>query len=193
MKKVLRWLLPLAGLWIIGLGIVSIFTPLASLVTMAAMLMFFGFGMVFSGVSEIASFIGAGKGNRAGMMLASGIITTLFGIWVISGRGIYALAVILPFIFAAWIMSSGITRISGAMPSRSETNKFRFFQFVLGLITTMTGFAMMFNPFLSASVMLWIMPIMLISYGMGTIELFFRLRKADKEPEPEIESEIATE
>jgi uncharacterized membrane protein HdeD (DUF308 family) len=180
MRKLLRWLLPLAGLWIIGLGIVTIFNPLANLATMAFLLIMFGVGMIFSGISEVIGFIGAGKGNRTGMMLASGLLTTLFGVWMIFGRGLAGLAIILPFIFAAWVMSSGITRIVESMPHKADGRKFRFLQFVFGLITAVTGFAMLFNPFLSASVMLWIMPIMLISYGMGTIELFFRLRKADK-------------
>jgi uncharacterized membrane protein HdeD (DUF308 family) len=184
--KVLKWLLPLAGLWIIALGVASIFTPLASLVTMATMLIFFGIGMVFSGISEVVSFFSAGKGNRSGMMLASGIMTTMFGIWVISGRGIHAIAIILPFVFAAWVMSSGITRISGAMPHKAEGTRFRFWQFVLGLITTVSGFALMFNPFMTAAVMLYIFPIMLISYGLGTIELFFRLRKAEKQNKGEV-------
>ena len=192
MKKFMKWLLPISGLWIIGLGIYTIFTPLASLVLIATMLIMFGIAMIFSGVSEVVSFFAAGKGNRSGMMIASGLLTTLFGVWVIFGRGLYGLALILPFIFAAWIMSSGITRIVGSMPSRSETSKFRFWQFLLGAITTMAGFSLLFNPFMSAAMITFIMPIMLISYGMGTIELFFRLRRAEKqqENEPEIVEEV---
>jgi len=195
MKKLLRWLLPLAGLWIIALGVVTIFNPLSRLVIMAGMLMFFGIGMVFSGISEVISFFGAGKGNRSGMMIASGLLSTLFGIWVISGRGLYGLALILPFVFAAWVMSSGITRIVGSMPSRSETSKFRFWQFLLGALTTLAGFSLLFNPFMSTAMIAFIMPIMLISYGMGTIELFFRLRRAEKqhENEPEIVEEVPAE
>ena len=193
MKKLLRWLLPLAGMWIIGLGIATIFNPLANLATMAFLLLMFGFGMIFSGIAEVIGFIGAGKGNRTGMMLASGLLTTLFGVWMIFGRGLAGLALILPFIFAAWVMSSGITRISESMPHKADGKRFRFLQFILGLITAATGFAMLFNPFLSASVMLWIMPIMLISYGMGTIELFFRLRRIENQPEPEVVEESTAE
>jgi len=183
--KIFRWLLPLAGLWIIALGIFTIFTPFGSLVAMAAMLIMFGIGMIFSGISEVISFFTAGKGNRSGLMIVSGIISVLFGVWVISGRGLYALAIILPFIFAAWVMSSGITRIVGSMPSKSETSKFRFWQFILGAITTLSGFSLLFNPFMSAAVISFILPIMLISYGLGTIELFFRLRKMEKQSEAE--------
>ena len=183
--KIFRWLLSLAGLWIIALGIFTIFTPFGSLVAMAAMLIMFGIGMIFSGISEVISFFTAGKGNRSGLMIVSGIISVLFGVWVISGRGLYALAIILPFIFAAWVMSSGITRIVGSMPSKSETSKFRFWQFILGAITTLSGFSLLFNPFMSAAVISFILPIMLISYGLGTIELFFRLRKMEKQSETE--------
>ena len=180
MKKILRWLLLLAGAWIMVLGVVSIFRPLANLATMVAMLVFFGIGMIFSGVSEIISFIAAGKGNRVGMMLASGVITTFFGVWLIAGRGLTYIAIILPFIFAAWIMSSGITRIAGAIPQKALGTKFRFLQFSLGAITTLAGFAMLFNPFMTARVMLFILPTMLIAYGLGTIELFFLLRKESR-------------
>jgi uncharacterized membrane protein HdeD (DUF308 family) len=186
--KILKWLLPIAGLGIIALGVVAIFTPLATLVTMAVL---FGIGIALSGISEIAAFISAEKENRTGMTLASGILSTLLGIWMIFGSGMYAITVVLPFIFAAWVMASGITRIVHAVSKKQEVladgtiiirneRKIKKGGLFLGALAVIFGFILMFNPLMSAQIVSWIIGVVLISHGFGTIVLFFGLRKLGK-------------
>ncbi|MCL2382081.1 MAG: DUF308 domain-containing protein [Treponema sp.] len=178
MRKAFKWLLPAAGLGIIALGVATIFTPIAGIVVLA---IFFGIAMLVSGISEIVSFAGAEKSSRSGMLLASGILSTLFGIWVMFGRGIYAIAIILPFIFAVWVMASGITRIVDSVSRKPEGSKMRTGALVIGILTSLSGFALLFNPILSAGIVAFIVPFMLIFHGIGTIQLFFLLLKAEKQ------------
>jgi len=178
MKKTFKWLLPIAGLGIIVLGVATIFTPFANIIVLA---IFFGIAMLVSGISEIASFAGAEKGNRSGMLLASGILSALLGIWVMFGRGMYAIAIILPFIFAVWVMASGITRIVDSVSGKSEESKIKKWALILGILTSLSGFALLFNPILSAGIIAFILSFMLISHGIGTIQLFFLLLKAEKQ------------
>jgi len=176
MTKKFKWLLPIAGLVIIALGFVTMFRPLAGIIALA---LFFGLGMLVSGISEIASFCGQEKGNRSGMMLASGILSTLLGIWVVFRGGTYAVAAFLPYIFAIWVMAAGITRIADSV-SKKSGESVRGWQLVFGILATLSGFALMFNPLFSAAVVSFTMAFTMIAYGFGTIELFFQLRREEK-------------
>ena len=178
MKKMLKWLLPAAGLWVIAFGVTAMFRPLSALITFA---LFIGIGMFVSGIAEIASFIGQGRGSRSGLMLASGIMSTLLGIWVMVGRGVYAIALILPFVFAVWVLASGITRVVDSISQRSHGYDMDKWQLAFGILGTMAGFSLLFNPLMSAVLVSFTLGFMLISHGVGTIELFFKVRKLEKE------------
>jgi len=153
------------------------FRPLAGMVTLA---LFFGIAMLASGISEIAAYRGQEKGNRSGMMLASGILSLLAGIWVVFRGGTYAVVVIMPYIFAVWVMVAGITRIADAVTQKSENDGIKGWQLVFGILEALLGFALLFNPLFSAAIVSFTMGIAIVAHGIGTIELFFRLRKAEK-------------
>jgi len=199
--KALKWFLLLSGIWTIGLGITAFFRPLDGL---AALGIFFGIGILISGISEIASFIGAEKGSRTGMMLASGIMSTLFGIWVIFGRGTDVIIYILLFVFAAWVMASGIARIVDAVSKKpviansggaaviAYEGKINIWGLILGILSTFAGFALMFNPFMSARIITFVMAFMFISFGIGSIQLFFHLRKLEKEVKAQVIDVVET-
>jgi len=172
-KKQTKWLLLLSGIGILALGITTIARPHAGLITLA---IFFGVVLLFAGISEIAAYSSRDKANRSGGMLASGILSVLFGIWIMFGRGMAVVATIIPFIFAIWVMASGITRIADSL-SPKDGGKRSVWQLVLAIISTMFGFVLMFNPVMSAVVVSIITSIMLIAFGIGTIHMFFVLRK----------------
>jgi len=184
--KTLRWLMPIAGILAIGLGINTFFMPLASLTTIA---IFFGIGILFSGISEIVSYCSTEKGNRSGWMLAAGILSVLFGLWASFGIGMHAIARFIPFIFAGWIMALSIERIADAVARKyvenedgsttyeRSINKCGLF---LGVLTLLSSIILMFNPLMSARFVSIMLSILLITYGINTIELFFRIRKTEK-------------
>jgi len=177
MKKSFKWLLLLAGLGVIALGISVLFTPFANLIRLV---MFFGIALLFSGVSEIASFISGKKTQRSGMMLASGIITALTGIWIVFGRGMYVIGILLPFIFAIWVMSSGITRIVDAISPRRVGEGIKVWELAFGIIAALGGFALLFNPYMAAGLASLTISVVLIAYGVGSIELFIRTMKWER-------------
>ena len=176
MTKKFKWLLPIAGLFIIVLGVITMVRPLAGIVMLA---LFFGLGMLVSGISEIASYCGQEKSNRSGMILASGILSTLVGIWVVFRGGTYAVAVIMPYIFAGWVMAGGIMRIADAVTRKSEHDGIKGWELALGILATLLGFALMFNPLFSTAMVSFTMAFTMIAYGVGSLEMFFRLRKTE--------------
>jgi uncharacterized membrane protein HdeD (DUF308 family) len=189
--------MPIAGLLAIGLGIGVFFRPLTSLTTIA---IFFGIGILFSGISEIISFCGAGKGNRSGWMLFTGIASVLFGLWAAFGMGMYAIARFIPFIFAGWIFALAIERIAdavarkyienedGSTTYKRSVNKWGLF---LGILTLLSSIILMFNPLMSARFVSIMLSILLITYGINTIELFFRIRKTEKAEKKAAEKQAA--
>ena len=170
----MKWLLLLSGIFVVILGITMLFTPLKNLVTLA---IFIGISMLISGISEIASFFNEEKEHRSGWMLASGIVTVLFAVWALFGRGTEALASILPYIFAVWVISSGIMRIVGSINMKSEGFNMWGWSLAFGILGAVLGFLLLFSPILSAGVISYSIAFMLISYGIDNIIIFFRLQK----------------
>lgn len=167
-----KWFMLISGVLIAILGISMLFTPLANLVTLA---LFIGIAMLISGISEIVSFCCEEIGQRSGWMLASGIITTLLGIWTFFGRGSAALIAILPFIFAVWVMSSSIMRIVGSVSLKSEGFSQWSLLLALGIIGTILGFILLFSPVLSSTIIALSIAFMLIVHGINNIIIFFRM------------------
>ena len=167
-----KWLVLISGVLIAILGISMLFTPLENLVTLA---LFIGIAMLVSGISEIVSFCGEEKGQRSGWMLASGIITTLLGIWTFFGRGTAALIAILPFIFAVWVMTSSIMRIGGSVALKSEGFSQWGWLLAFGIVGTILGFILLFTPVLSSAIIAFSIAFMLIVHGVNNIIIFFRM------------------
>lgn len=175
--KTINWLMLISGVLIVAMGIAMLFTPFENLVTLA---IFIGISMLISGISEIASYCGEEAGQRSGWLLASGIVTGLLGIWTLFGRGMEALVVIIPFVFAAWVMTSSIMRIVGSVNLKSEGFAGWGWILALGILGTLLGFLLLYSPLLSGAVVAYSIAFMLISYGINNIIIFFRMRKLGK-------------
>ncbi len=174
--KSMKWLLLTSGILIMILGVTMLLTPLENLVALS---IFIGISMLISGISEVASFCGEEKGQRDSWLLASGILSTLFGIWTLFGHGTAALAAILPFIFAVWVLSSGIMRIVGAVSIKSEASGLWGWLLAFGILGSVLGFALLFSPMLSAMIISLSIAFMLIAYGIDNVIIFIRMNKID--------------
>ncbi|GAA4653142.1 DUF308 domain-containing protein [Anaerocolumna aminovalerica] len=172
--KSMKWLMLLSGTMIVILGITMLFTPLQNLVTLA---IFISISMLISGFSEIVSFYNEEKVHRSGWLLASGILTTLFAVWALFGHGTKTLAAMFPFVFAVWVMSSGVMRIVGSVSLKSEGYGLWCWIMAFGVLGTAFGFLLLFSPVLSEMIISYSIGFMLISYGIDNIIIFFRLKK----------------
>ena len=177
MIKATKWFTLISGLLIVVLGVIMLFTPLEDLVALAV---FIAVGMLISGIAEIAAFCGEETGKRSGWLLTGGILSTLFGVWAMFGYGTEALASSLPFIFAVWVMTSGIIRIVGSVSLKSEHFSMWGWLLAFGILGTIFGFLLQFTPLLSAVVASVSIAIILISYGINNIIIFCRMNKLGK-------------
>jgi len=173
--KSIKWFTLVSGILIVLLGIVMLFTPLQNLEALA---IFIGISMLISGIIEIVSFFGEEKGSRSGWTLASGILTTLLGIWTIFGRGSSVLLAMLPFVFAVSVIGSSITRIIGSRSLKAEGFNYWVWVMVFGILGIILGIVLLFSPVFSSMMVAYIVAAMLISYGADNIAIFFRMNKA---------------
>ena len=173
--KSLSWLLLISGLAVIVMGIVMFFTPLASFIGLT---IFFGAIMLFSGIMEIVGFFSKEKDDRSSMALGGGILSALFGAWMLFGSVILDdTTEVIPFMFATWVMAVGVMRIVDAVSRNNEKGKIKIGSLLFGFLGTAVGFSLLFNPLMSELIVSRMIGILMIIHGFGTISLFFHFKK----------------
>jgi len=175
-----KWLLLVSGILIVILGATMFFNryPWENLLTLA---LFVGFMMLFSGISELVSFISGRKGHRSVWMLMGGLLSTILGAWTVFGYGDEKLAPVLPIIFAVWVMTSGVMRAVGSFTLKSEGSKMWWGILILGVVEVFLGFVLLFHPILAALIVSYTIALMLTFYGMSNIMLFFNIQRSGPE------------
>ncbi len=172
--KTQRWMLLVSGILMVLLGIVTIFTPAGGLVSLALLI---SMGMVIAGVAEVVAYFGEDKAVRSGWMLALGILSALLGLWLLFSRGFAVLATIIPYVFAIWMVSSGIMRTVGAFSLKDARYPGWGWVLAMGILQVVAGFALMFTPVLTAAVTSIMITVTFISHGLGDIATFAALTK----------------
>ncbi|MCL2702104.1 MAG: DUF308 domain-containing protein [Defluviitaleaceae bacterium] len=188
MKKILKaikWLLLLTGTMVAILGITLIFTPFENF---SALGVYIGLAMIFTGISEMASFFGKEKGKRTYAMPANGAVSVLLGTWIVFGSGIDMISLVLPFAFTVWIMSASIPRIINALSHRKKGSPWWVWLFGFGVLGIAFGFLILFHRQLAAFVVVYSLAFMFITHGINSVTIFFRLNKP--KPEYGTDSEI---
>lgn len=146
MKTLAKVCAVILGVLMVGMGIWMCVTPAASLM---GLVMFMAIAMLIYGIYEIYLF--CAKGTRSGWVLAGGILSTLFGIWMMfSGSAQSALLIILPFVFAVWMLMGGIYRTVGSFTLKDLGSKNWGWVLALGILGIVMGFLLMFTPVVSA-------------------------------------------
>ncbi len=175
--KTMRWLMLVSGILCIVVGISVMATPFANLLGLAV---FISICMLISGFSEVASYFSEDKEYRSGWVLTGGIITLLVALWLLFGHGTAAIAAVIPFVFAVWVLVSGITRAVGAFSLKSYGAGNWGWVLAAGILEAVLGGLMMFYPLLSVTLISAVLAMMFISHGISDIAVFAGLTKAKK-------------
>lgn len=173
--KATRWLFLIAGILLVIVGIYMFSTPLANIMGLAV---FITVAMLVSGISEIIHWGNADKNARSGWLLASGILSTLLGVWVIFGHGSIAnIAVVIPFIFGIWVLMGGILRFVGALTMKKEGIKSWGWVLFSGAVGVILGFIFMYHPLFAAATVSMLIACLFLFQGINSVLLFFTLNK----------------
>ena len=177
-----KWLIPVSGLLVVALGVTLLFVGLDELENLAV---FIGLAMVLSGVSEIVAFKRKGKGRRAKSMLISGLLAVVLGAYTAFGRGLVAVVIILPVIFAVWIITASIPRIKEAFAERANGSPWWIFMLSFGLLGVALGVLLLFHPVLSGFVVTYSLAFMFIIHGTNAIVMFLPIKRKRAEDDAE--------
>jgi len=167
--KTVKWLLPISGLLVVALGIIMFFVTLEELSNWA---IFVGIAMILSGITDLVSFKRKEKEKRNNIMLASGSIAILLGLYTVFGRGLGLVEFALPLIFAVWIGSASISRIKDALAKKKNGHPLWVFMFSFGVLGILLGVLLIFNEMLSTFIVTYALATMFITHGINTIMLF---------------------
>ncbi len=167
------WLSLLLGILLIIMGIWVIRTPLASYIGLSIL---FGWLLFISGVIEMVFSIGNKDTLRGwGWHLASGIIDFILGGFLIFNPDITM--VILPFLVGIWMMFGGVSAIAMSMELKSHGTKGWGWNLVMGILTIIFSFLVIYNPVLGGFYLVFMTAFALITLGIYRIMLSLKLKK----------------
>ena len=173
------WIYLVLGILLL-LGSFYVFSvPEGSYVTLS---MFFAAFILVDGISTIALSISNRNTLEGwGWQLASGIISTLIGIGLFNHPGLTM--VILPIFVGFWVVMKGSMIIGMSMDLRSYKAPNWVWVLILGILNTVLGMLMIFNPLFGASLVLIFTAISMFTMGFTMIFVSFRLRRFKKKIE----------
>lgn len=172
--KLTKWLMLSSGILITLLGISMLFTPFQNLLTLVS---FIGISILISGIAEVITFIAEGKGNHSGWILASGIMTSVIGIWISFGNGSEFLLSILPYVFGTWVIVSSVMHIAASQTLKQWGRTYWLWHMLFGILGIVFGLFALFTPMISAAIISCTIALMLISYGAHNIAVYFRMKR----------------
>ncbi|MDL2206953.1 DUF308 domain-containing protein [Eubacteriales bacterium OttesenSCG-928-N13] len=168
-----RWLLLISGVLLIVLSIFMFTTPAENVMSLA---IFIGISMLVSGVSTVFHWFRSGM-YRTGWELASGILSALFGIWILFGRTMLSgLTMAIPFVFSCWVMMSGVMRTVGAFDLKKLNMPRWGWVLAVGIVGIMLGFVLMFHPMIAAITLGIAIAILFLFEGIVSVAMALALK-----------------
>lgn len=169
------WLTVIVGILFIIIGFWSLFTPIATLLTIAY---FVGFMFLITGIFEIFS-VSAGS-NNWGWSLLSGAIDIIIGILFITMPAGNAILVIC-FLFGFWVLFRSILGL-GIILSLRQSNIPELANspkgvIALPIIGIVFGFIFLMSPGISGTFIVGMFSIAIITFGIFELYWGFFLKK----------------
>ena len=170
MRKFWTWLIMFSGLAMLFLGVWFLYHPTISLLAFTS---FIGTLLLINGIFLIVNHI-VNHTYASFWVLIEGIITTLIGgIVLLNGK---MTILTLTVMFGIWVVYSGIIRIGAAISVKKANLSSWKWILTFGIITTLFGLIMMFNPVIGIIGIVIIIGLFFILQGINAITTFFFLK-----------------
>lgn len=171
------WALALRGIIAIIFGLVALFLPVATMISLAWL---FAAYLLVDGVFGIVSAIRAAQANeRWGLLLAESILNILMGAIAI----LFPISAVLAFVIitAAWALLTGALMLAAAFKLDAERGK--WWMVLAGVVSILFGVALVISPLIGAVVLTWWVGAYAIVFGIVLLILAFRLRARQARPQ----------
>ena len=144
-SKSMKVLNIIAGVLLIAVGIYCLCNQDIAVMTAGFML---GIFMLICGVMEIVVFaVTSGTLFGSGWLLLDGVVTLILSLFLLFNQWFTMMS--LPFLFALWLLFSGISRFVSAFDLRAVGVRDWGWVFVIGIILIVAGFICMMDPWVS--------------------------------------------
>ncbi len=163
----------IAAIAMIAVGIMSLFNPAATLVSVAWMIAILA--LVSGVLTLVYYFSGAKQYTGSGWLLFEGIVDIIMGV-ILLFNGFFV-ATMLPYIFGVWIIFSGIVRIIGAFDCKKLGYGSWWLILILGIIAIGLGLCSMFDPIVGIIAITVLVGLSFIMKGIGFLATIFTLSK----------------
>lgn len=173
-KKLKHWyLLLIAGILFILLGILAFVNPGVTFLSLSIM---FSFGFLLSGAAEMYYAIAnRAHMNNWGWYLALGIITFMLGLQLVANPGLSML--LLSMYIGLWVMFRSVMAISSAIELKQHQQSNWFWVLIWAILGIVFSFFLLTNPVITGmTVSIW-MGMALIALGLFYITLSFSLKR----------------
>jgi uncharacterized membrane protein HdeD (DUF308 family) len=167
------WLFLIVGLVSILAGILAIVYPD---ITLLALGIFVGVGLLFSGALDIAEAIGGSPDSRA-MTSIVGILSIIAGIICLRRPGESLLAIVI--VLGIYLIVAGIVRFVRSLSEMED----RAAQMGLGIIDVILGILILSLPGLSLATLAILFALSLLARGAFMVWVAFKLRGATQPAE----------
>lgn len=166
------WVVLLQGIILILLSIYIFNNPVTAL---AALSIWFGISVLFSGLLGVLSWLGADTSERSGMSLIWNILTAILGLLML--MHVLATMVAVSMIFGLWMILTGLHLIQIGWAQR-KNHSFGWLILIAGVLAVLTGFPMLFNISTGAVGISTLLGILILLTGISLVLFAFVKKKA---------------
>lgn len=164
------WALAIRGVAAILLGLIALFVPGATMLSLALL---FAAYLLVDGVFGIVAAVRAARADqRWGMLLFEGLLDIVMGIVAF----LFPVSAVLAFVLvtAAWALITGALMTGSAFKLTREHG--RWWMLLSGIVSILFGIALVISPLIGAVVLTWWLGGYAIAFGVLLLVLAFRLR-----------------
>jgi uncharacterized membrane protein HdeD (DUF308 family) len=163
------WLMVLRGAAGIVFGLIALFAPGA---TLLSLVLIFGVYMIVDGVFGFVSSLMAGRRQeRWTLLLGESILNLVIGIVVVAAPGLSL--VVFMLVIAAWAIVTGGLMVGAAMNHKRDGKAWLI---VGGIASVVFGIVLALAPIVGAVVLTWWLGIYALIFGVALVVFGLRLR-----------------
>ncbi len=163
------WLVVLRGVAGIVFGLLALFAPAA---TVLSLLFFLGVYLIVDGVFGLVSSLMAGRRQeRWGLLVVESVLNLLIGIFVLIAPDVSLITFML--LFAAWAIVTGALMIGTAMNHKRDGKGWLV---AGGLASVVFGILLALAPVIGAVVVTWWLGVYALIFGVALLVFGIRLR-----------------
>ncbi len=178
MKGFMRFLWLLSGVLLIACGIMFLFMPGATLLSIA---IYIGIGTLIAGVTGCAAyFTDKRRLPGSGWLLFEAILDILLGVLLLSSGAWAMIAVLLPAMFSLWIIIKGFIGVIDAIESRHYMGNQWVASLIVAIVFIALGILALINPEISIFTIAVICAMGFIWSGIATISMWSKQRQLRK-------------